>query len=40
MLGLYCCEGFYLVAGSEDCSLVAMGGLMIVVASLVGEYRL
>ena len=35
-----CCEGFYLVAGSEDCSLVAMGGLMIVVASLVGEYRL
>ena len=40
MLGLYCCESFYLVAGSEGCSLVAVGGLTIVVASLVGEHRL
>ena len=37
VLGLHCCAGFSLVAGSGDDALVAVCGLLIVVASLVGS---
>ena len=37
VLGLCCCAGFPLVAGSGGCSLVAVHGLLIVVASFVVE---
>ena len=40
VLGLCCCIGFSLVAESEDCSLVEVCGLLIVVASLAAEHRL
>ena len=40
MLGLLCCTGFSLVVKPGDHSLVAMGGLLIAVASLVAELRL
>ena len=40
MQGLRCCSGFSLVAASRGCSLAAVHGLLIVVASLVGEYGL
>ena len=38
--GLRCCVGFSLVVGSGGCSLVAVLGLLIVVASFVAEHRL
>ena len=40
VLHLYCCKGFSLVAASRGCSLVAVHGLLIAVASLVAEHRL
>ena len=40
MLGLCCCEGFPLVVVSGRYSLVAVHGLLTVVASLVEEYGL
>ena len=40
VLDLHCCKGFSLVAASRGCSLVAVHGLLIVVASLVAEHRL
>ena len=40
VLGLHCCAGFSLIAGSGDYSLVAVRGLLIVVASLVVEHGL
>ena len=40
MLGLCCCKGFPLVVVSGRYSLVAVRGLLIVVASLVEEYGL
>ena len=40
MLGLHCCVDFSLVAVSGDSSLVAVHGLLIVVASLVAEHGL
>ena len=39
-LGLCCCMGFSLVAGSCACSLVVVHGLCIAVISLVAERRL
>ena len=41
VLGLHCCEGFFfpLVVKSRGCSLLAVPGLLIVVASLVAEHR-
>ena len=33
VLGLHCCEGFSLAVASRGCSLVAVGRLLIVVAS-------
>ena len=38
--GLHCCVGFSLVAASGGYSLVVLHGLLIVVASLVGEHGL
>ena len=40
MLSLRCCAGFSLVAESGGYPLVAVGGLLIAVSSLVVEYRL
>ena len=40
MLGLHCCTGFSLVSLGGSCSLAAVRGLLIVVASLVAEHRL
>lgn len=40
VLGLHCFTGFSLIVVSERCSLVAVRGLPIAVASLVGEYVL
>ena len=40
LLGLCCFEGFSLVVVSRDYSLVAGPGLLIAVASLVGEHGL
>ena len=40
MLGLRCCTGFSLIAASGGYSLVAVCGLLVVVASLVAEHRL
>ena len=40
VLGLYCCMGFFLVAVSRGYSLVAVHGVLIVVASLAVEHRL
>ena len=40
VLGLLCCVGFSLVVKSGDHCLVAVGGLLIAVASLVAELRL
>ena len=37
VLGLGCCLGFSLVAMSAGCSVVAVCGLLIAVASLVGR---
>ena len=37
VLGLCCCSGFSLVVTSRDSFLVAMGGLLILVASLVAH---
>ena len=39
VLGLHCCSGFSLVT-SRGYSLVAVHGLLIVVASLAAEYKL
>jgi len=40
VLGLHCCTNFSLVAVSRGYSLVAVHGLLIVVASLVAEHGL
>ena len=40
VLGLHCFTGFSMVVVSEGCSLVAVRGLPIAVASLVEEHRL
>ena len=40
VLGLHCCMGFSLVAVSRGNSLVAIHGLLTVVAFLVAEHRL
>ena len=40
VLGLPCCESFSLVAASRSHALVAAGGLLLVVASLVEEHGL
>ena len=40
VLGLHCCSGFSLVVTSRGYSLVAVQGLLIVVASLAAEYKL
>ena len=40
VLGLRCCTGFSLVAVSGGCSLVAVHGLLIAVASFVVKRRL
>ena len=40
VLHLHCCKGFSLVAASRGCSLVAVHGLLIVVASPAAEHRL
>ena len=40
VLGLHCCAGFSPVAGSGGYSLVAVCGLLIVVASLLVEHSL
>ena len=40
MLGLCCCIGFSLIAASGGYSLVAVCGLLTVVASLVAEHGL
>ena len=40
VLGLRCCVGFSLVAGSKGYPLVAVRGLLTVVAPLVAEHRL
>ena len=40
MLGLHCCTGFSLVEASEDYTAVAKPGLLLAVASLVGEHGL
>jgi len=40
VLGLRCCEGFSLVMASGDYSLVAMCGLLTVVAPLVAGHRI
>ena len=40
VLGLHCCVGFSSVAVSRGCSLVAVCGFLIVVASLVAKYGL
>ena len=40
VLGLCCCVGFSLVAANGGYSLVMVCGLLIVVTSLVAEYRL
>ena len=40
VLGLHCCVGFSLVAVSRGNSLVAIHGLLTVVAFLVAEHRL
>ena len=40
VLGLHCCSGFFLVAVSEEYSLVAVGRLLIGVAFLVAEHGL
>ena len=37
-LGLCCCTGFSLVAASGGYSVIAVGGLLIVVASVVAEH--
>ena len=37
MLDLCCCVGFYLVSANGDYSPVAVGGLLIAVASLAAE---
>ena len=41
VLGLHCCEGFFfpIVVKTRGCSLLAVPGLLIVVASLVAEHR-
>ena len=39
MLGLLLCEGFSLVVQSRGCSLVAICGLLVMVASLVVEHE-
>ena len=39
-LGLHCCASLSLVADGGGCSLVAMRGLLIAVASLVAEHGL
>ena len=38
VLGLHCCSGFSLVVASRGYSLVAVLGLLIVVASLITEH--
>ena len=40
LLGLRCCTGFPLIAASGGYSLVAVCGLLIVVASIVAEHGL
>ena len=40
MLDLCCCTGFFLVAESRCYSVIAVCGLLVVVASLVTEHRL
>ena len=40
VLGLRCCTGFSLAAGSRVCSLAAVCRLLIAVASLVAKHRL
>ena len=40
VLGLCCCTGFSLVVVIGGCSLVAVHGLLIAVASLVAEHGL
>ena len=40
VLGLHCCAGFSLLAASGGCSLAAVFGLLIVVASLAAEHGL
>ena len=40
MLGLCCCLGFSLVVANGDCSLVAVHGFLISVASLVEGHGL
>ena len=37
MLGLHCCTGFSVLAASGGYSQVAVGGLLIAVASLVAD---
>ena len=39
VLGLLLCEGFSLVVQSRGCSLVAICGLLVMVASLVVEHE-
>ena len=39
-LGLYCCSGFSPIMASDSYSLVAVQGLLFVVASLVSEHGL
>ena len=40
VLGLCCCVGLSLVAASGDCSLIAVHGFLILVASLITEHGL
>ena len=40
VLGLHCCAGFSLVVASRGCSLIAVCGLLIAVASLFLEHGL
>ena len=37
VLGLCCCAGFSLVAAGRGYSVIAVGGLLIVVASVIAE---
>ena len=38
VLGLCCCAGFSLVAAGRGYSVIAVGGLLIVVASVIAEH--
>ena len=40
VLGLCCCVGFSLVAGSRGCSLVAAHGFLMMISSVVAEQGL